>query len=118
MTTAPRFADYEPLLARALKHSNEGLTLDHVRAELQAGRALFWPGQKSVAISNEYHGREFVIWLAGGDMTELFEMEASATEFAKARGFSRMVVEDGRNGWGRALRRIGYRPVRQMVKDI
>lgn len=118
MQAAPRFADYERLLLPALKHTEAGTSLDDVRAAIGEGRALLWPGSKSVAVTSEYHGNEFVIWLAGGDMGELFEMEAAARRFATERGFNRMVVEDGRKGWGRALVKLGYRPVRQMVKDL
>lgn len=110
-------SDYEHLLIPALKHSN-GATMDLVRADIAAGEAMFWPGERSAAVTHEYKASECVIWLAGGDMRELFEMEKAAVEFAKSRGCSRMVVEDGRHGWGRALTRIGYRATRSMVKDI
>ena len=118
MQAAPRFADYEHLLLPALEHTEAGTTIEDVRAAIQSGRAMLWPGQKSVAVTTEYHAREFVIWLAGGDMGELFKMEAAAAAMAKQHGFHRICVEDGREGWGRALTRIGYRPVRQMIKEL
>lgn len=110
--------NYGKLLEPALKHTEAGTTLADVSAAISEGRALLWPGRKSVAVTTEYHGREFVLWLAGGDLQELFLMEAAAEKYAREKGFTRMVVEDGRQGWGRALTRAGYRQVRQMVKDL
>ena len=118
MTAAPRFADYERLLSPALRHTEKGTTMDDVREAIRSGRALFWPGEKSAAVTTEYHAHEFVLWLAGGDLEELYKMEAAAVDLARERGFSRAVVEDGRKGWGRVLKRLGYREVRQMVKDL
>jgi hypothetical protein len=117
MTAAPRFADYEHLLLPSLKHSN-GATIDEVRGDLAAGRAHFWPGQQSVAVTHFHEAREMVLWLVGGEMRELFEMERSAEAFARAQGCTRMVAENGRLGWGRALQRIGYTETRVMVKDL
>jgi hypothetical protein len=115
---APRFADYERLLSPALRHTEKGTTMEDVREAIRSGRALFWPGEKSAAVTTEYHAHEFVLWLAGGDLEELYKMEAAAVDLARERGFSRAVVEDGRKGWGRVLKRLGYREVRQMVKDL
>ena len=117
MQAAPRFADYEHLLLPSLKHSN-GATIDEVRGDLAAGRAHFWPGQQSVAVTHFHEAREMVLWLVGGDMRELFEMEKSAEAFARAKGCTRMVAEGGRDGWARVLPRIGYTETRVMVKDL
>lgn len=110
--------DYGRLLEPALRHTEAGTTLADVSSAIMEGRALLWPGKRSVAVTTEYHGKEFVLWLAGGELGELLQMEAAAERYARERGFQRMVVEDGRDGWGRALTRSGYRPVRQMVKDL
>lgn len=111
------FADYEHLLLPSLKHSN-GTTMEEVRSDIAAGRALFWPGQQSVAVTHFHEAKEMVLWLVGGDMRELFEMEKSAEQYARERGCTRMVAENGRLGWGRALQRIGYKETRIMTKEL
>lgn len=117
MQNAPRFSDYEHLLLPSLAYSN-GAKIEDVRADVSAGRAHMWPGHKSVAVTHFHEAKEMVLWLVGGDMGELFEMEKSAEFFARSQGCTRMVAENGRLGWGRALRQIGYREARVMVKDL
>lgn len=116
MTAAPRFSDYEHLLLPSLQHTESGTTIEDVRRAIEEKRALFWPGRESVAVTNACH--EFNLWLVGGKIDELFEMEAAAAGFARSRGFNRMCAEGGRPGWRRALKRIGYYEVTQMVKDL
>ena len=112
----PRLGDYEHLLLPALAHSTDGSTIYDVRADVNAGRALLWPGQDSAAVTSESH--EMVLWLAGGRLAELLEMEKSAEAFARQRGFNRMCVEGGRPGWRRALKQAGYRELTTLVKDL
>lgn len=93
-----------------------GWTLDEVRREVESGRALFWPGGQSAAVTDA--PKDFRLWIAGGKLDELAKMEAAACEFARAAGFERMTAEQGRKGWERWLRPLGYRAHRILVKEL
>lgn len=112
-----RLSDYEHLILPSLKHSN-GATIEEVRADIAAGRAQMWPGQKSVAVTHFHEAKEMVLWLVGGDMRELLEMERSVEAYAREQGCTRMVAEGGRDGWTRVLPRVGYVEKRVLVKDL
>lgn len=95
-----------------------GLPIEQVRAEIEAGRADFWPGAHSAAVCGLMQPlgiREYHIWLAGGDLGELRIMEEHATAHAIALGCERMVIH-GRKGWLRAL--PGYETGRTIRKEL
>jgi hypothetical protein len=98
-------------LKRGMARSDEGHTLTMARAEVDAGKTLFWPGKHSAALTETT--RDMHIWAAGGDLKELIEMERACCDWSRAQGFDRMTIE-GRRGWERAL--PGYRML--LVKDL
>ncbi|HYE43415.1 MAG TPA: hypothetical protein VEA15_08480 [Caulobacteraceae bacterium] len=94
-------------------------SLDDVWAGVQAGEFHFWPGRRSAAVGElvrhpqraDYH-----VWLAGGELDELLEMERAASAFARALGCQRITLH-GRRGWERVLK--DYRPVFvALAKDL
>lgn len=101
-------------LEAALKRSGQGYAISDVLDKIAAGQARFVPGAHSAAVLEQ----EFCcnIWLAGGDLKELLEMERVAALEAKASGFTCMAVTDARKGWDRVLIQAGYRPEHRMVK--
>lgn len=112
MTYAPstnpeELARCRPLIEAALERSANGQHFGHVLGHLRDGYATFWPGDRSVAVVEVLPAAH--IWLAAGDMGELFEMERALVAWASARDVSRITF-DGRPGWGRAMRRAGYEP--------
>lgn len=105
-----------PWLARALDGSH---TLDDVWAGVRTGEFHFWPGARSAAVGElveHPRRRDYHVWLAAGDLTELTTMERSAAAFARALGCDRITLH-GRKGWARAL--TDYRPVYlALAKDL
>jgi hypothetical protein len=104
------------MLAPALDGSH---SLDDVWRGVLAGEFHFWPGRRSAAVGElvqHPRRRDYHVWLAGGDLTELKAMERSASAFARALGCDRMTIH-GRPGWARAL--SDYRPVYlALAKDL
>lgn len=102
-----------------LEEACEGWTLDAVRAEIDAGRAVFWPMAKSAVVTQvlEYpKARVLRIWLAGGDLEEIKYFLPAADNYARSVGCSEIEVE-GRLGWERVL--TGYEKRRViLVKEL
>ena len=110
---------YRPMIEAALAHTGGACTWEQVCDEIESGRAFLMvsPTGKSVAVLQPVHVLH--IFTAGGDMAELMDMEAEATERAKAAHFDSMALV-GRDGWKRQLRSRGWReqPAMAMVKDL
>jgi hypothetical protein len=104
-----------PILQSALDHAREGKTLRDVDEQLASGDALLWPGKRSAAVTQILDQKTLHVWLAGGSMAELREMEASAVDLARRLGCSGLTAE-GREGWARVLRNLGWRPM--LRRDI
>lgn len=65
-----------------------------------------WSGEKSAMVTEIEHYPNFRvcrIFLAGGDMTELLEMEKDITKWAKSKGCNKIQIA-GRKGWERVLK--------------
>lgn len=85
-------------------------SLRDVWTGVATGEFHFWPGRRSAAVGElveHPRRRDYHVWLAGGDLRELIEMERSASAFAHALGCDRITLH-GRKGWARALK--DYRP--------
>lgn len=97
--------------ARWLEPALDGShSLEDVWTGVAAGEHHFWPGRRSAAVGElvqHPRRRDYHVWLAGGDLRELIEMERSACAFARELGCDRITLH-GRKGWARALK--DYRP--------
>jgi hypothetical protein len=85
-------------------------TLDDVWQGVARGEFHFWPGARCAAVGElveHPRRRDYHVWLAGGALRELTDMEVSASAFARALGCDRITIH-GRKGWARALK--DYRP--------
>jgi hypothetical protein len=107
-----------PYLQAAIDRSypTGGLTIRDVLDKVAGGQAQLWPGRNSAAVSNPE--KAFNIWLAGGDMRELFQMLEIAEAQAKAQGFDCMTISEARPGWDRVMAKLGYVPHRSLVKVL
>lgn len=97
-------------LQDALDHSGGTHTLEDIEAGIRSGSLQFWPASRAAAVTEviEYpRARALHLFLAGGDLDQLSEMEESATEFARQIGATQMSIA-GRRGWVRAFRDKGY----------
>ncbi len=58
------------------------------------------------------------IFLAGGEMDQIVDMDSSAVEFAKMNGCTGMSIA-GRKGWAKVLKEKGYQETYTVLgKDI
>lgn len=99
----------KPHLESALKRSGGKDTLADVQHELLNGNAQLWtaPGTAVVTIRD---GLDLCVWLYGGSREPMADLLASAEGFARSVGLQRVTVNQGRLGWVRLLRPLGFMP--------
>ena len=102
-------------LERALKRSGHGETIEDVKDALAENNAQLWNAHNSTAVTEIT--RDLNIWLYGGSLDDLEGLEASATAWARKMGLGSISIE-GRKGWTRALKRLGYVEKTILVKDL
>ena len=111
-----------PWLQAALDHAGRTHSLADVRQAIARGEAGFWPGAASalVAVVETDPGeRRLLIWLAGGDRSELEETLLPRVEAWGRAGGCRRALVIGRDGWARTLRPKGYVPLARIIaKDL
>ena len=93
-------------IAEALPYTGGGATLDDVEDRLDRGHAQLFCGPNCALVAEIYEhpsGARAHIWLAGGDLDELLEVEQYVAEWAKSLGCQSMTIS-GRKGWERVLR--------------
>ena len=115
-----------PYIDAALKYTqgDDGRathTFEDIVEGVTQGRYFFWPGDASCMITEiiYYPRRKGVhVFLAGGDLEELIEMQKSLSKWAKEMGADHLTLT-GRKGWERALRDEGWKhPHTTLTKEI
>ncbi len=112
-------AVYEQFLVRkkyiedALEYAKGTHTLEDIWDGIVDGTFQFWPGEKSAVITEVQiypQKKTMHIFLAGGDLNELLEMEKSVRAFAETIGCNSMSIS-GRRGWLRIFERDGWEEI-------
>lgn len=103
-------------LQAALDRSPGDWTIEDVKRLIRSNEVRLWPNRNSAAVTEEV--RAFNIWLAGGDMAELFQMLDAAEAEHKARGFDQITISEARKGWKRVLKARGYVERTVLVKEL
>lgn len=93
-------------LERALRHANEGDTIQDLERALATGAALLWHGERSALVTTR-HGPDLHVWLGCGDIKELKAIAPGVFAHARAVGCTDITI-NGRAGWSRALRGLGF----------
>ena len=73
-------------------------------------RYQFWPAEKGCAVTEiiMFPKKKILhVFLAGGEMDQIVDMNDSAAQFAKAQGCDGMSIA-GRKGWSRVLKNEGW----------
>ena len=97
----------------ALEYTKGTHTLDDIWNGVVRGDFQFWPGDKSAVITEiQIYPQTKVmhIFLAGGDLEELLEMEKSVRAYAQTIGCNSMSIS-GRRGWVRIFERDGWEEI-------
>lgn len=118
MTWAGEWRRCAQWIEAALEHAGRTHRLADVEAMVLRGEARFWPGARSALVAvveNDPGERRLLIWLAGGERTELEDdLLAQAEAWGSAHGCRRSLIV-GRCGWARALKSKGYAPLARIV---
>jgi hypothetical protein len=76
-------------------------SFDDIVGAVYAGTMQFWPAENACAVTEivTFPRRKVLhIFLAGGEMQEIVDMDGPAADFAKANGCTAMTIA-GRRGW-------------------
>lgn len=102
---------YRRQIEAALQYADGTHTFDDVARQVANGDLQFWPGPRSVIITElqEHPQRRTLnFFLAGGDLAELERMTPGILQWGKTQGCARAVML-GRKGWERSfLTRTGW----------
>lgn len=101
----------KPWLEAALEHTGGTHTLDDVVQAIAEGTMQFWPAPRGCAVTEliSFPKKKVLhIFLAGGEMDQIIDMDSSAVEFARMNGCTGMSIA-GRKGWSRVLKEKGYK---------
>lgn len=100
-------------IKNALKYAKGAHTLEDIWEGVVKGDFHFWPGEKSAVITElQVYPQRLVmhIFLAGGDLDELLEMEKSIEAFARHIHCNSVSIS-GRRGWLRIFKRDGWEEI-------
>lgn len=95
----------------ALEYSGGTHSYEDVFHGVLEGRYQLWPGRDACAVTEivVYPMKKVLhVFLAGGNMDNIVDMQKSAEEWGKNQGCSAMTIA-GRKGWSRVLASHGYK---------
>ncbi|HTK33864.1 MAG TPA: hypothetical protein VL358_01085 [Caulobacteraceae bacterium] len=101
------------LAAAAARGRERGLTKVELGALLLAGRAMLWPGEDGALVTQcliTPEGQFLHCWLGGGSLRTLLALRPGVEAWGRAMGCEQASI-DGRKGWDRMCRPLGYRRV-------
>lgn len=89
----------------------EDATEDEVLNDLLLNRAQLWRSERAAMVTSLNDGPEpyVLVWIGGGDLRDLLAMQPVVASWAKQQGAKAARI-NGRKGWARALKRIGFVP--------
>jgi len=118
---ADEFVRCKPWLEAALKYAGGTHTLEDVVEAVAEGKMQFWPAPRGCAVTEliQFPRKKVLhVFLAGGEMDQIIDMDSSAVEFARINGCTGMSIA-GRKGWSKVLRHKGYKESYTVLgKDI
>jgi hypothetical protein len=89
-----------------------------VVSSLNQGHSQLFEGQRSAFVTQITPApRTIHAWLAGGDLAELLSLVPGLEAYARAHGCQYATV-NGRKGWDRALKPLGYERVGAELRKV
>lgn len=101
-----------PWIEAALDEGGNTHTFEDIANGVRRARYQFWPAPDACAITEivEFPRKMYLhIFLAGGRMETIVDMNASAERLARELGCNGMSIS-GRPGWKKVLSEHGYKP--------
>jgi hypothetical protein len=116
------FRRCEQWIEDALEYSHGTHNIQDIFEDVMNGRIEFWPGKNCALITQvtQYPQKKMVhVFLAGGNISEIEEIEKHITIWAKQQGCTALSLA-GRPGWTKSfLNKIGYKNTQvQMIKEF
>lgn len=96
----------------ALEYSGGTHTFDDVVSGITSGHMQLWPAERGCAVTEivDFPQKKVLhVFLAGGEMDQLFAMIDSAAVWGREQGCTSMTLS-GRLGWQRAMKPLGWEP--------
>lgn len=97
-------------IENALAYSGDTHTFDDVSRFVLQGTHHLWPLENSCAVTEFVvypRTKHFHVWLAGGTLNEILQLNEPFAQFAKANGCSAMTIA-GRPGWEKVLNKLDW----------
>lgn len=94
--------------------------MDDVEADLSAGEARLWIGERSCVVTRLQPGKNeqlLEIWIAGGELAELKQALPRIEDWGRSVGCTQALI-DGRPGWVRELASNGYAPYSVTIRKM
>lgn len=113
-----RLTHCRPWIEAALAYGDDAHTFDDIAQGILAGRYRLWVRPNGCAVTEiQVYPRKKVcnVFLAGGDMQVIKDLQAPCEEYARAMGCSDLVLT-GRRGWVRALADNGWAETHTTMK--
>lgn len=112
-----------PHIERSLERSNpDETTLADILHSLNAGDAHLWENEHAAAVTAFFQTAKVsldeLVWAAGGEMAALMEILERGAEWLSQNGFDRLMIEDTRKGWAKALKPYGFTLKTVLVKEL
>lgn len=107
------FKRLSPHIEAALEYTKGTHSIDDIWSGIVEGRFQFWPGEQSAIVTDiEVYPKRRVmhIFLAGGELEELLEMEKAVEAYAHTIGCNSMSIS-GRRGWLKVFQDDGWQEV-------
>jgi len=107
------FIRCQPYIEAALEYTKGTHTIQDIWDGIVTGNFQFWPGEKSAVVTEIQiypQQKTMHIFLAGGDLEELLEMEKSIRAYATTIGCNSMSIS-GRRGWVKIFESDGWQEV-------
>jgi hypothetical protein len=107
------FIRRQKYIEAALEYTKGTHTIQDIWDGIVTGNFQFWPGEKSAVVTEIQiypQSKVMHIFLAGGNLEELLEMEKSVRAYATTIGCNSMSIS-GRRGWVKIFESDGWQEV-------
>lgn len=111
----------KPWIEAALKYSGGSHDFDDVADNVRKGIMQLWPSERGCIVTEivVYPKKTYLnVFLAGGELDQILDMDASVKEWAKKHGCTGAMMS-GRIGWKKPLADLGWKILQtHFVKEL
>lgn len=111
MTIDDQLERCKPWINAALEYSGGTHLFEDVVDSVKLGTMQLWAGERGCLVTEiiQYPRKKVLhIFLAGGELDQILDMDASVQYFGRANGCTSMTLA-GRRGWVRALSHLSWK---------